>query len=103
LPSIRKKCETGAIGYYLNRKYYSDTFIEDFTLKKFIRASINGKELSQKLTCAGFAHLFLNFSILKKNVGQNEQVIFENFLMTETRELFRYQNFSVLEIFSLSH
>ena len=24
---------TGAYGYYLNRKYYSDTFIEDFTLK----------------------------------------------------------------------
>ena len=90
---------TGAYGYYIDHSYYSDTFIEDFTLKKFIRASMNGKELSQKLTRAGFTHLFLNFSILEKNIRQNEQVIFENFLKNETRELLRYQSFG---IFSLS-
>jgi hypothetical protein len=94
---------TGAYGYYLNRKYYSDTFIEDFTLKKFIHTSVNGKELSQKLIQAGFTHLFLNLSILGKNMGQSEQVMLSDFLKEETRELFRNQNFGVLEILSLSH
>jgi hypothetical protein len=35
---------TGAYGYYLNRKYYSDTFIEDITLKEFIHESVNGEK-----------------------------------------------------------
>jgi len=94
---------TGTYGYYLNRKYYSDTFIEDFTLKKFIHASINGRELSQRLTQTGFTHLFLNLSILEKNMGQTERVIFDDFLREGTRELFQFQNQRVLEILSLSH
>jgi hypothetical protein len=94
---------TGAYGYYLNRKYYSDTFIEDITLKEFIHASINGRELSQRLTQTGFTHLFLNLSILEKNMGQTERVIFDDFLREGTRELFRFQNQRVLEVLSLSH
>jgi hypothetical protein len=89
---------TGAYGYYLNRKYYSDTFIEDITLKEYIRASVNGEELSQRLTQAGFTHLFLNLSLMKKNMEQSERVIFDYFLRKETRELFRYQNYRVFEI-----
>jgi hypothetical protein len=89
---------TGAYGYYLNRKFYSDTFIEDITLKEFIRASVNGEELSQRLTQAGFTHLFLNLSLLEKNMQQSERVIFDYFLRKETRELFRYQNYGVFEI-----
>jgi hypothetical protein len=94
---------TGTYGYYLNRKYYSDTFIEDITLKEFIHASMNGKDLSKKLTQAGFTHLFLNFSILEKNMGQTELIILGDFLRQETRELFRFQNQRVLEILSSSH
>jgi hypothetical protein len=89
---------TGAYGYYLNRKYYSDTFIEDITLKEFIHASANGKELSQRLIQAGFTHLFLNLSLLEKNMEQSERVIFGSFLRKETRELFRDQNYWVFEI-----
>lgn len=92
---------TGAYGYYLNRKYYSDTFIEDITLKGFIHASINGKELSQRLKQAGFTHLFLNLSILEKNLEQSEQIVFGNFLKNESLELFRYQNYVVFEILPL--
>jgi hypothetical protein len=89
---------TGAYGYYLNRRYYSDTLIEDSTLKEFIHASVNGEELSRKLTQAGFTHLFLNLSLLEKNMEQSERVIFGYFLRKETRELFRYQNYWILEI-----
>jgi hypothetical protein len=89
---------TGAYGYYLNRKYYSDTFIEDVTLKGFIHASVNGKELSQRLIQAGFTHLFLHLSLLEKNMEQSEGVIFGEFLRKETRELFCYQNYGVFEI-----
>jgi hypothetical protein len=89
---------TGAYGYYLNRKYYSDTFIEDITLKGFIRASGNGEELSQRLTQAGFTHLFLNLSLLEKNMEEGEQVIFNDFLRERTLELFRHQNYSVVKV-----
>jgi hypothetical protein len=98
-PDSRLLCVwTGAYGYYINRKYYSDTFIEDVTLKGFIHKSVNGKELSQRLIRAGFSHLFLNLSILEKNMEQSERVIFGEFLKEEARELFRYQNYSVLEV-----
>jgi GrpB-like predicted nucleotidyltransferase (UPF0157 family) len=89
---------TGAYGYYIDRAYYSDTFIEDVTLKGFIHASVNGKELSQRLTQNRFTHLFLNLSILEKNMEQSERVIFGDFLREKTRELFRYQNYGVFEI-----
>jgi hypothetical protein len=91
---------TGAYGYYLSRKYYSDTFIEDITLKEFIQESANGGELSQRLTQAGFTHLFLNLSILEKNMKKSERLIFDHFLRKETRTLFRYQNYGVFEIHS---
>jgi hypothetical protein len=87
---------TGSYGYYLNRRYYSDTFIEDITLKEFIRASADGEELSQRLSKAGFSHLFLNIAILENNIDQTERVIFNEFLNKETCELFRDQNFLVL-------
>jgi hypothetical protein len=90
---------TGAYGYYLNRKYYSDTFVEDVTLKGFIHASIDKNDLSQRLTQTGFTHLFLNLAILEKNMEQSEQVMLSDFLKEETRELFRYQNYGVFEIY----
>ena len=89
---------TGTYGYYIDRPYYSDTFIEDVTLKGFIQASVNGKEFSQKLTQNQFTHLFLNLSILEKNMEQSERIILGDFLTKETRELFRYQNYGVFEI-----
>jgi hypothetical protein len=99
LPDSRLLCVwTGAYGYYINRQYYSDTFIEDITLKGFVHKSVNGKELSQRLIQAGFSHLYLHLSILEKNMGQSERVIFDEFLRKETHELFRYENFGVFEI-----
>ncbi len=89
---------TGAYGYYLNRKYYSDTFIEDIALKQFIHASVDGQELSRRLIQAGFTHLFLNPSLLEKNMKQSELAVFVYFLRNETRELFRYHDHWVIEI-----
>jgi 4-amino-4-deoxy-L-arabinose transferase-like glycosyltransferase len=90
---------TGAYGYYINPKYYSDTFIEDITLKELIHTSVNEKELSQKLMQAGFTHLFLNLSILGKNMKENERAIFDEFLRGKTHELFRYRNYRVYKIY----
>ena len=89
---------TGAYGYYINRNYYSDTFIEDFTLKEFIHASVDGKELSQKLMRAGFTHLSLNVFISESNMKRGEGLILGEILTKESRELFRYQYYGVYEI-----
>ncbi len=98
-PRSRLLCVwTGSYGYYLNRKYYSDTFIEDIFLKKSIRESTDGRGLSQKLSQAGFTHLFLNVSILERNLGQGERAIWGHFLRKESLQLFQCQNYWVLKV-----
>ena len=89
---------TGAYGYYLDRKYYSDTFLEDATFKRFIDASTDGKELSQKLAEAGYTHLFVRLPLLGKNLEPRQVGIFGDFLKKEARELFRHRDFSVFLI-----
>jgi hypothetical protein len=89
---------TGTYGYYINLQYYSDTFIEDFTLKGLISSSNNGNELSQKLTGAGFTHLFFRLSLLVKNMRPEQQTIFVDFLRKGAVELFSYQDYLIFEI-----
>jgi hypothetical protein len=89
---------TGAYGYYIDRPYYSDTFIEDVTLKSFIDASTKGKELSHRLSEAGFTHLFFRLSVLIKNMKPEQQVIFVDFLRRGAVELFSDQDYSILKI-----
>jgi len=89
---------TGAYGYYIDRSYYSDTFIEDVTLKGFIKASTNGKELSQRLAEAGFTHLYVWLPLLEKNMKPEQLAIFVDFLKMNALELFRYRDYSVFAI-----
>jgi len=89
---------TGAYGYYIDRLYYSDTFIEDFTLKRFIDASANGKELSLRLSGAGFTHVHVWFPLLEKNLTPGQLAMFVDFLKMNGRELFRYQDYLVIAI-----
>jgi hypothetical protein len=89
---------TGAYGYYIDCSYYSDTFIEDASFKKFVDASSNGKELSQRLRGAGFTHLFFRFSVLVKNMRPQQQAIFVDLLRKGAGEIFSDEDYSVLEI-----
>ena len=89
---------TGAYGYYIDRQYYSDTLIEDITLKKLINVSANGKELSQRLVQAGYTHIFMRVSLLVKNMRPEQQAIFVDFLREGAVELFSYQDYSIFEI-----
>ncbi len=89
---------TGTYGYYIDPSYYSDTFIEDATFKKFINTSRNGKELSQRLREAGFTHLFVRLSVLIKNMNPNQQAIFVDLLREGAGELFSDEDFSIFEI-----
>jgi hypothetical protein len=89
---------TGAYAYYLDRSYYSDTFLEDVTFKRFIDASNDGRELSQRLAKEGFTHLFVRRSLLEETMTPRQREILGNFLKKETRELFCHGGFSVLAI-----
>jgi hypothetical protein len=89
---------TGAYGYYIDRQYYSDTLIEDITIKKLINVSANGKELSQRLVQAGYTHIFMRVSLLAKNTTSKQKEVFRGFLEFGAIELFRYQDFLVLKI-----
>jgi len=89
---------TGAYGYYIDRQYYSDTLIEDITIKKLINVSANGKELSQRLVQAGYTHIFMRVSLLAKNTTSKQKEVFRGFLEFGAVELFRYEDFLVLKI-----
>jgi hypothetical protein len=87
---------TGAYGYYFRRSYYSDTFVEDATLKRFIDGSSDGTRLAKKLLEAGFTHLYLRTSLLEKNLKPEQQLIFNEF--KETTGAFCFRDFYVLAI-----
>jgi hypothetical protein len=91
---------TGTYGYYLDRPYYADTFLEDVTFKSFLDASNDERELSQRLAKNGFTHLFMRRSLLEGTMTPRQREIFINFLKKETRELFYHRGFSVLAISS---
>ena len=89
---------TGALGYYFDRPYYSDTFFEDATLKSFIDSSIDGEELSRRLAGAGFSHLYISRSLLGKNMEPRQIEIFNDFLAKKAENLFLFKEYAVLEI-----
>lgn len=89
---------TGAYGYYLSRPYHSDTFLEDVTLKRFIDSSGNGEELSRRLMEAGFSHLYVQLSLVEKNLEPWQKKIFGDFLTRETKELFRFKDYAVVAV-----
>jgi 4-amino-4-deoxy-L-arabinose transferase-like glycosyltransferase len=89
---------TGALGYYFNRPYYSDTFFEDITLKSFIDSSSDGEELSRRLAEAGFSHFYIYRSLLGKNMEPRQKEIFRDFLAKKAENLFLFKEYAVLEI-----
>ena len=89
---------TGALGYYLNRPYYSDTFFEDITLKKFIDSSSGGEELSQRLAEDGFSHLYICRPLLGKNLEPRQKEIFGDFLAKKAKTLFVFKKYAGLKI-----
>ncbi len=89
---------TGALGYYFDRPYYSDTFFEDTTLKNFIDSSVDGEELSRRLAGAGFSHLYLCRSLLEKNMEPRQKEIFGDFLAKKAETLFLFKDYAVLRI-----
>jgi hypothetical protein len=89
---------TGAYGYYFSKPYYSDTFLEDSTLKKFIGLSHNGIELAQRLAMAGFTHVFFQVSVLIRNMSPEQQAVFVDFLREGAAEIFTYQDYWIFKI-----
>ena len=94
---------TGAYGYYLNRPYYTDTFLEDFTLKKTIDSSSDGLDLCTRLGAMGFSHLYVRLSLLEKNLEAQQLEIFRDFLNKQALEVFRHGDFAVFSLRCHAH
>jgi len=89
---------TGAYGYYLHRPYYSDTFLEDITLKQFVDASQSGQELSEKLQKFRFSHLFIQLSLLEQNLESRQKEVVRDFLSKKAGTLFRFKDYIVVAV-----
>lgn len=86
---------TGAYAYYLDRPYYSDTFLEDFTLKKIIDISSDGNDLYLGLRSMGFTHLFVRLPVVEKNLEVRQLNLFHDLLRKRSAEVFRDGDFAV--------
>jgi hypothetical protein len=89
---------TGAYAYYLDRPYYTDTFLEDVTFKRLIDESKDGAQLVERLAENGFTHFFVRRSLLEETMTPRQLEIWNSFLEKETSELFRHLDFSVFAI-----
>ncbi len=89
---------TGAYGYYLDRPYFSDTLLEDVTLKKFIDASNHGEDLFQRLQQSGFSHVFMQISLSERNMEPRQKEIFRDFLSKKAAPLFRFKDYIVVAV-----
>jgi hypothetical protein len=84
---------TGAYAYYMNRAYYTDTFLEDVTLKKFIKESADGQELAEKLKNSGFTHIFINYFLTEGNMEPRQLEIFRDFIKNKSRLIVHQGNY----------
>ena len=89
---------TGAYGYDLRRPYYTDTFLEDVTLKKAIDASSDGTSLRIRLEAMGFTHLYLRLSVVEKNLEAPQLSILHDLLSNQALEVFRNGDFAVYSL-----
>lgn len=90
---------TGGYAYYMDRLYYSDTFLEDVTLKRLIDESVNGKALAEKLKKAGFTHLFVNCYLTERNMEPDQLKIFQDFIKNDTQSICYQGNYFLLALY----
>lgn len=90
---------TGAYAYYMDRAYYSDTFLEDVTLKQFIRESADGQELAEKLKNAGFTHIFINYYLTEGNMEPRQLEIFRDFIKNKSRLIVHQGNYFLFALY----
>ena len=73
-PSARLLCVmTGNYGYYLHRPYVADSFIEDFTLRRYLRLNPTPEAAAAALIGDGFTHLLVNEDLLEKSLRPEEK------------------------------
>ena len=89
---------TGTYAYYMDRQYYSDTFLEDVKWKNSINESADGKELSVKLKSLGFTHIFINYNLAEGNMESRQLGIFRNFIKNNAQLVFYQGNYSLFSL-----
>lgn len=89
---------TGGYGYYFDRRYYTDTFVEDYTIKKIIDSNSDGRGVCTSLRDMGFTHLFVRLPLFEKNMEVRQNEIFRNFLQKQAQEIFRSRDFAVFSL-----
>ena len=83
----------------MDRLYYSDTFLEDITLKRLIDESVNGQDLAERLKKAGFTHLFVNFYLTERNLEPDQLKIFRDFIKNGSQSIFDQGNYFLLALY----
>lgn len=67
---------TGNYAYYSHRPYVADSFIEDFTLRRYLRLNPTPETAAAALIGDGFTHLLVNRDLLEKSLPPEEKKLF---------------------------
>lgn len=91
----------GNRGYYMERRFYSDSVFEYVLFKKTVKVSKTPQDLKANLKKLGFTHLLVSEKYLYRAFEPTEQgsvKLIEEFFKTQANLLFSYLTFSVYEL-----
>ena len=89
---------TGNYGYYLDRFCRFDAFIEDYTLRSFLEASVSAEDAAARIKKAGYSYLFLNAAPLAKSLPPPLWDRLRQMIAEHGRAAFENGNFVVIEM-----
>jgi len=93
--------QAGNRGYYMERKFYSDSVFEWISFKTLVNRSKTPEELRRRLRTLAFTHLLVSEKYLYKAFYEGEGKLVRltrEFFETETTPLYRHLTFTVYEL-----
>ncbi len=84
--------QTGNYGYYAQRAWFSDAFIEDHTLRTVLSRAANGADAIEIALADGFTHLLINARLLLRNLNEQETAKMRDLLANDRANVVYYDD-----------
>lgn len=88
----------GNRGYYLEREYYSDSFVQEIYLSSQVAQGAGPKQIRNRLRADGFSHVMVNAHILDQAQGGQLKPLIAGFFDSYCQVLLEKKPFVLLEI-----
>jgi len=89
---------TGNYGYYFDRKFIADSFVEDYTLKQLLDSSQNQEVFANQLQSLGITHLFFSWPMIEKSLDKDQSQKLKTYVNKYSTVVFHQSGFIVFEL-----